>query len=120
MSRFCLNKSNYYRTPFDWRTPFGYLIAMCGLFPAIYYIFLGNTCNLCLAIGTCCFMIAFGKDIGAEMTELNHNAEKTTHRAELYKKICDISKFHVIAKQLSSLSNRMCLIKRRFYTIVLI
>lgn len=89
--------------PFDWRTPYGYLVAVCAALPAVYYVIIQSICNVCSAIGPCCFMIAFAKDITAEMMKLDESATMNDHGhpTRFYQKMCSILKFHANAKQLS-------------------
>lgn len=55
--------------------------------------------NVSLAIGICCFMAAFAKDIKTKISELHYSNVKNERPSEIYKKICDIFEFHIDAKQ---------------------
>lgn len=87
------------RMPFDWRTPFGYLKAICVASNIVYYILMESIFNVSLAIGSCCFMGAFAKDIKTNLNELHNRNTKNELPSEFYKKFCDIIEFHVTAKQ---------------------
>lgn len=95
------NNMILHRVPFNWRTPYGYLIVHFSTLQITYYIFMESTFNLSLAIGICCFMAASANDIKAKINEIHSSNAQNEESTEFYKKVCGILKFHMTMKQLS-------------------
>lgn len=89
------------RMPFDWKTPLGYLIAYLSGIPVIYYIIRFSTCTMTFPAASCGIMIAFSKDIRAELAAINQQSKNRENDAKVMKKVCEIVGFHSVARQLS-------------------
>lgn len=87
--------------PFDWKTPIGYLVAICVELLPINCVLTASICNVCSGVAPSCFMIAFAKDITEEVEALHQNSTVNSNRSEIYKKVRNILQFHSFAKQLS-------------------
>lgn len=57
--------------PFNWRTPFGYLMASLLLSVAIYFALFSATQIVCFFIGSCLMFISFVEDISNDLDALN-------------------------------------------------
>lgn len=85
--------------PFDWRTPFGYMVLFCLHILIYYYIALWCTCFVNLILGKLYFMCAFTDDLQAEISIFNDLNKKECGALELYEKLCNIIRFHSNVKQ---------------------
>lgn len=87
--------------PFDWTTPFGYLVAwlaQCAGITPVASIF-GQFFNL--LIGSCWLLISIAEDITQDVIAFNIAAKTTTnqHRTELRKRFCRMVQIHSDANQ---------------------
>lgn len=90
----------FVRLPFEWRTPFGYLIAYFIQFPCAYFQMLVAACSLNILIGSCRILMSFVKDIENDLYSFNKNTETKLNRAELKVQLNEFIEFHVKIKQL--------------------
>lgn len=91
-----------WRLPFNWRTPFGYLIALCIECMAVFSIILTTIPLVCFFIGSCWLCIAFAKDITNDLSLWNLGG-LTSNQSHLKckMKLCRIVEIHSDVKQLS-------------------
>lgn len=89
---------NLLRFPFNWRTPFGYLIAFFSQTVTFFCCLQYCSGVLCSFYGFCWILMAFGKDITREWIEINNIVVSPK---DLKRKIIDIIRFHSKVKQLS-------------------
>lgn len=89
------------RIPFDWRNPLGYLFAAILLSPSIFYCPIVVFCDLFLAFGVCCHLIAFTHDIKSEIEEFHDQSKIDMNKSEFIKIFRDIVELHSTTKQLS-------------------
>lgn len=68
------------RMPFNWKTPFGYLIAFFLETSAFYSIVLGCVPLVCFLVGSCSFFTSFAKDITEAFRILDIDYRKTKNR----------------------------------------
>lgn len=59
------------RLPFNWKTPFGFLIAILDQAVAAYFTLLSTASSLCILVGMSWFFIAFIEDIANDLFVLN-------------------------------------------------
>lgn len=59
------------RLPFNWKTPFGYLIALMMQAVASYFTLLSTASTLCLLVGLCLLFIAFVEDLANDLNALS-------------------------------------------------
>lgn len=95
------------RYPFNWRTPFGYgvaLLSQCGSSFVILY----NICPIiCFLIGTCWVLIGCCEDISNELPHLNTIKEPRRNGCgELKASICSVAQMLADVKQFSDLQMR--------------
>lgn len=88
------------RLPFDWKTPFGYVLASVFFAGAIYCLLFGIIPVVCLFVGSCWLFISFAKDMTNEISKLNASA-KTKNYRELKKRFPKLIQMHVDVKKLS-------------------
>lgn len=95
--------SSFERTPFDWRTPWGYVVAFGVLWIAAFFLLVIFTCSLSLFTGSCTILIAFAEDIKVEIWAID-KANRNT-RALLKFRAClfEYIQLYLNAKQLSSM-----------------
>lgn len=88
------------RLPYDWKTPFGYLVTVVVFLSASTFGgFLGVTATVCLSIGFSWLLIAFADSIVNDVIKLNATNGKYAEMKKLLKSIVeDLSDM----KQLSS------------------
>lgn len=102
----------YFRMPFSWKTPVGYLITFLIELVAWFSSVLTCTCILSYLIGVCLIIIPLVGEIEGELHSLNNN-EKNNDRKDaqncspivLKKKLIDIVQFHANTIELSVVSN---------------
>lgn len=75
------------RLPFNWKTPFGYLVAFVSQYLGSTFVLTIFTVVMNLVYETCWFFITVARDIRKELTEFNadvrtshENPEKMTKR----------------------------------------
>lgn len=98
------------RYPFNWKTPFGYIVAMSfQLFMFIIALIICFSSKL-FPISFCVFLTAFCEDLENDLHEQNENMrihaaskirQTNANRNEMKQNICGIIRFHCDAKQLS-------------------
>ena len=90
------------RLPFNWRTTYGYPIALfiqcsqtfCAVFPIAP--------TLCVFVGSCWFFTAFAKDISIDFHNFKANARHLNkHPKKMFTTFCNILKNFSDIKQLS-------------------
>lgn len=91
------NRCIFFRWPFEWRHPFGYLSIFIYEFIIIYYAIMFCAVFVCFPFGTCHFMTTFANDIKMELISLNELIEE--NEGELLEKLFSIIEFHAIAKR---------------------
>lgn len=91
---------HFFRLPFEWRTPFGYLIACSIQFPCVYFHMMVAACSLNFLIGSCRILMSFAKDIKNDLYFLNKNSETNLNRVQLKVKLSEFIEFHAKIKQL--------------------
>lgn len=98
-SMFYEYKYSHHRSPFDWRTPFGFLIAFLLEVCPVYYVDRNCACIVSLPLGSCRFMIAFANDIKAEFQRLNQHLRSQGNDMRFRKKVCELIEFHSVARR---------------------
>lgn len=89
------------RLPFDWHTPWGYLIAI-GLESIITFCLnLYIACVVALTLGCFLFAISTTKDINSNLRSLNKQAKIGQSEADIYEEFTEIISLHSEQKQLS-------------------
>lgn len=89
------------RTPFDWRTPYGYSGAYLLALPVIYFLVRFATCSITFTGASCGIMTAFSVDIRENLAAINIENDMKTSDAKLMASVCEVVKFHSNTKQLS-------------------
>lgn len=89
------------RYPFDWRTPYGYLVAWLAQCAAGTTVGCSVTQFLNLVFGSCWLFIFIAEDIAQDVAAFNIIAATTPDKksAELMKRFCDMVQIHLDAKQ---------------------
>lgn len=92
----------FFRLPFDWKTPSGYLLASIFFAGAIFCLLFGFIPLPCLFVGSCWLFICFATDMKNELKKLNVSAKNKNYR-ELTQRFSKLIEMHVDVKQLSEL-----------------
>lgn len=90
-----------YRTPFDWRNPIGYLVAVTMQYVMIMYLLSTVGCALVFAIASYLFSIAMSKSIKLNLCSINRKAGDEIHRMRLMEQLVEFIEYHSRVKQLS-------------------
>lgn len=90
------------RLPFDWKTPFGYVLAWFAQAAAANSCLVHVNLVMCFLIGSCCLIIGILKDIENDFAHLNGNKTSKRRRGEMNEQFCFIVRFHTDVRQLSS------------------
>lgn len=90
-----------YRFPFDWKNPWGYLIAVGIQYIGHGYILLVTACVLIYGIGGYMLSIALSKSIKVNLYSINQNAGDENHRKYLMEQFIEFFECHSRMKQLS-------------------
>lgn len=92
---------NFSRLPFNWKTPFGYLLAWVAQAVAAYSTVNHLNLVISLLIGSCYFVIGTLKDIENDFAQFNGVKASTKNRRQKNAHFCEIVEFHTDARQLS-------------------
>lgn len=93
------------RLPFNWKTPFGYMIVACMKLAASFSATFIATVFICLLIGLCWSMKCHIKAITHNISMLNVGKESTKNAKECKKRIGIIARGFTDAKKLSQAKN---------------
>lgn len=75
------------RLPFDWKNPFGYLVAISMESVGVYYILYSTSCVMGLSVGLSYILISFVKDIKEDLLQFEGDASmKEKEKAKLLPK----------------------------------
>lgn len=101
--------------PFNWQTPFGYLIASFIQFAAAFAVSLSATAVLGFLVGSCWLFIDTIRDITTDFEHFNFNVNRSSGQSNRIMKMrfCKIIAFYSDAKQLSlniPIEIKMCFI----------
>lgn len=88
--------------PFNWQTPFGYLIASLIQFAAAFAVLLSATAVLGFLVGSCWLFIDTIRDITTDLEYFNVNRSSGQSNRIMKMRFCKIIAFYSDAKQLSS------------------
>lgn len=91
----------YYSSPFDWKTPIGYLIPFSIQYITWILLFLNCSIILSFLSGACWILTSIAKDIGEDIQEVHRIKNVKSNRIEVKRKFFNIITFHSDAKQLS-------------------
>lgn len=80
------------RLPFDWKNPFGYLIATIFLFVSLFGQFLGIIATVCLSAGFSWLLISFAESITNDVKNLKCKRTRTRNAkfVEMQKQLINI------------------------------
>lgn len=91
----------YYRLPFNWQTPRGYLFTE-PVVSAIYFVlFLCLVPTIGYYAGSCALFITFVEDITNDLKHLNIKKRRNQNWNEMRAAFCKIIQLHSEVKQLS-------------------
>lgn len=82
------------RYPFNWKTPFGYII--CALIQTITQFVAGGifVAILIMVVGFCSLVKAFILDIEENLIQLNEGVVECKQQVKMMKKLFDVIEFH--------------------------
>lgn len=89
------------RFPFDWKSPFEYLMAMAIQIIATTYSFTIAACILSLSVGFTLFLFAMSKVAKISVICINQKAGDKTARKRILEQLIEFLEFHSRMKQLS-------------------
>lgn len=89
------------RWPFDWKTPFGFLVAWLGQCAGLASDEISATLFFGIVLGSNLLFIVIAEDITNEVAEFNNIVEshKKKDRGKLLKRFCGIIQLHTDGKQ---------------------
>lgn len=112
----------YFRVPFDWRSPFGYIMYLMFYVPGIFCVIYAAVPPICFYAGSCLLFIAFVQDIEDDLNVLMVKNSDGTHDAKLKAQFFEIVQVYSEVKELgylvfclnnSNISNRIFLLSFR-------
>lgn len=89
------------RLPFDWRTPFGYLVATIFIAIVACALFYVLTLTLSFYWASCTLFIAFADDISNDVSFLVVGGQSKHSHRRIKERFCKIIQQYSMAKQLS-------------------
>lgn len=103
------------RTPFNWKTPFGYLATLLAETFALYSTVLMCAPFVCFLVGPCSLFIYFAKDITDDfrLLDADDKNDRSERTGKINEHFCNAVQLFADAKQLSwkvLLAAAMCLI----------
>lgn len=94
--------SRFVRAPFDWKTPFGYLIASIGVVISVFDVVSVFVPLLCFAVSSILTAMFLTDDIVNNLTIFNNFTKKSTeHLEETKQQLCNIIQDFSQTKQFS-------------------
>lgn len=88
--------------PFDWKTPFGYLMALAIMYLVLMHLYMFDVAVISFEVGCYLWLMEFVKDIQNETNLFNETVKFRENRSQILKKqLCDSIQFHSQVKQLS-------------------
>lgn len=92
------------RLPYDWKNPYGYMVAVVAqlLWASFAFTYIG--CVLALSFGCFMFSLAMIKILKNDLHSIDKMARDKNSRSDMYKKLCEFLETHANTKQLSRLS----------------
>lgn len=91
-----------FRLPFDWKTPFGYLIALLAEFATVHSSSFLFSPVASFFIGSAWLLICFIQDITSDLADLNVITTSIQSLTEMKKRLCYIVGFYSDKKQLNA------------------
>lgn len=94
---------NFQRIPWNYRTQFGYLIALLLEVITAFSVAFTLSMIMCFLSGFCCFVISFVVDITHDLSHSNISDETPTNgdKTVLKERLCKVVQLHSDIKQLS-------------------
>lgn len=89
------------RLPFNWKTPFGYMIATIFFLAATCAVLYALTLTLSFYAGACYFFISFSKDISNDVPLLIVGGKSKRSHQKMKARFCKIIQLNSTVKQLS-------------------
>lgn len=89
-----------WRYPFDWRNPYGYLVAFSLQYALMSFGIKHATCHTGFIGGSCWMLISFTEDLKNELNTLNTTIGKKG-QLNAYKEFSEFLQYHAMAKQFS-------------------
>lgn len=102
-----LSQIFFNRLPFNWRTPFGYLIAQLSIAISYISILACLILTLCFYVSSCWLFATFAKDITNDLDLLNAFGASDRSHSKLQEHLSNIIQSHIDVKQLSSITYRL-------------
>lgn len=93
--------------PFDWKTPFGYLIALLCETSAFYSTVLVCVPLICILVGPCILFMSMAKDITDELRLLDGIGETNRCERRIKERFCHVVQMFADVKQLISEFNQI-------------
>lgn len=99
--------------PFNWKNPFGYLVACALQYILIRYLFIFVVFCVYFEIGFYFLLVSIADDIKRCIKSLNQNAKSKRKRLKLSKEFGDFIQFHSHTKQLSKIWSKLVILKQK-------
>lgn len=92
-----------FRLPFNWKTPFGYAIALGGFFAALVGTLFEGSATMSFKVGSCWMIITFVKDLKNDLTLLTATDMHNINYGQLKEHFCNVMRQFCVLKQLSGI-----------------
>lgn len=89
------------RFPFDWRTPFGYIVAINCQFIGTVYVSTTTAILVTFFVSICWVLDTFIEDITIDLQNFNDCRTSCSNDRRVMKRICDIVKLYAEVRQFS-------------------
>lgn len=110
---------SFARLPFNWKTPFGYFIAMVIFAEVTFYILCCGVIGVCLLVGSCWLIQTIVQDISHDVNDFNVSKKKwNQNRMEMKIKFNNFIDDFSYAKQLSGKRNQFSSVKNIFHNLI--
>lgn len=97
--------ASFWRLPFNWKTPVGYLVAWIFQSIGFFYTLYQSPSWIGMYFGSCWLFVSFAKDIANDFPQLNATKAERRSYCELKGRFCRIVQFHSDMKELSGIDS---------------
>lgn len=101
-THFCLSSHLILRLPFDYKTPFGFLLLSFVQIPWAFCIVFSAVPVISFFIGSCWLFTSFVKDVTNDLHQLNLAGKSKRGRMNVKERFCNLVQVYTNLKELSS------------------
>lgn len=88
------------RFPFDWKNPFGFMMANILQYVGTLATFIALGACLCFGIGTFILLLAIADDVKCEISSINQIHQTKSNRLLMFERFAKLINFHTDVKKL--------------------